>query len=77
LIIDAIWYNDKSPKKYILLSIIPLITICNEFLQFFSLIRGTYDSIDLICYLVPPLLFFSTNSEMTKISIDKLKPKKS
>lgn len=66
LIIDAIWHKDKSPKKYILLSIIPVITISNELLQYFGLVRGTYDFIDLVCYMVPPLLFFSTNSEMTK-----------
>ncbi len=77
LIIDAIWYNDNSPKKYILLSIIPIITISNELLQYFGLVRGTYDYIDLICYMVPPLLFFSTDSVMTIFSINKLKSKKS
>ena len=77
LIIDAIWHNDKRPMKYILLSIIPVITIGNELLQYLGLIRGTFDYVDLICYMVPPLLFFSTNSVKTIYFNNKLKPKKS
>lgn len=76
LIIDAIWSNDKSPMKYILFSIIPVITISDELLQYFGLIGGTFDFVDLISYMLPPLLFFSTNSIMTICFIDKQTPKK-
>lgn len=57
LIIDAIWYNDKSVVKNIIISVIPLLTISSELLQYFELVKGTYDMFDLICYSFPPMIY--------------------
>ena len=57
LIMDAIWHEDKSLLKYLILAVIPVITIDSEILQYFGYVRGTFDIVDIICYLVPPLIY--------------------
>ena len=57
LIMDAIWHEEKSWLKYLILAVVPLITIDSEILQYFGYVRGTFDLVDLFCYLVPPLLY--------------------
>ena len=58
LIIDAIWKNDNHFIKYIIISLVPLVTISSELLQYFGLVKGTFDVYDLICYSVPPMIYF-------------------
>lgn len=58
LLIDAIWHNDKRIFKYYILSIVPIITISSEFLQYYGFVKGTFDVADLLCYLVPPIVYF-------------------
>lgn len=57
LLIDTIWYNDRSLLKYCILSIVPVITICSELLQYSDLVRGTFDIVDLLCYMIPPTFY--------------------
>lgn len=57
LMIDAIWHDDKRKVKYILLSLVPIITIVSEILQFYGVVRGTFDEMDLFCYLIPPIAY--------------------
>jgi hypothetical protein len=57
LVIDAIWHNEDSLIKYIIMSLVPLVTISSELLQYFGLIRGTFDLYDLICYSIPILVY--------------------
>lgn len=57
LIIDAIWHNDNSNIKYYIISLIPFVTIGSELLQYFGLVKGTFDVYDLICYLVPQTIY--------------------
>lgn len=57
LLMDAIWYKDKRIIKYFILSLVPFITICSEILQYFGLVKGTYDGLDLISYIIPPLTY--------------------
>ena len=57
LIIDAIWHNNAGIVKYLILSLVPLVTICSEILQYFGLVKGTFDVNDLICYLIPPIIY--------------------
>jgi hypothetical protein len=57
LMIDAIWHDDNRKVKYILLSLVPIITVVSEILQLYGVVRGTFDLKDLLCYLIPPLAY--------------------
>ena len=57
LLIDAIWHDDRRILKYYILSIVPIITISSELLQYFGIVRGTFDVVDLLCYLIPPIVY--------------------
>lgn len=57
LIIEAIWYNDIGLVKNIIISLIPLVTISSEILQFYGLVKGTFDINDLVCYSFPPMIY--------------------
>ena len=57
LMIDAIWHDDNRKVKYFLLSLVPIITIVSEILQFYGVVRGTFDVMDLLCYLIPPIAY--------------------
>ena len=52
LIMDAIWHNDDGVIKGMIISLVPIVTISSEILQYFGLIKGTYDTYDLICYSI-------------------------
>ena len=58
LIIDAIWLNDNGIIKNIIISLVPFVTISSEVLQYYGLVKGTFDIYDLICYVIPPLVYF-------------------
>lgn len=66
LIIDAIWKNDNRLIKFFIISLVPLVTISSELLQYFGLVKGTFDVYDLICYSVSPMIYliYSYNSFM-------------
>ena len=57
LIIDAIWKNDNRLIKFIIISLVPIVTISSELLQYFGLVKGTFDVYDLICYSIPPMIY--------------------
>ncbi len=57
LMIDSIWHNDNRKAKYILLSLVPIITVVSEILQYYGVVRGTFDVMDLVCYLIPPIAY--------------------
>lgn len=58
-IMDAIWYNDNGIQKYAIASFMPFIATCNEVLQYFGLVKGTFDIYDLMCYTLPLLIYLS------------------
>lgn len=58
LMTDAIWHEDDGFFKYAVISIVPIVTICSEILQYFGLVKGTFDVYDLICYIIPPIIYF-------------------
>lgn len=66
LIIDAIWMNYNRLIKYIIISLVPIVTISSELLQYFGLVKGTFDVYDLICYSIPPIIYliYTCNSFM-------------
>lgn len=57
LIIDAIWHDDKSWLKLLILATVPTIIVFSEIMQYFGLIRGTFDVCDLLCYILPTVLY--------------------
>lgn len=75
LIIDAIWKNDYRLIKYIIISLVPLVTINSEILQYFGLVKGTFDMNDLICYTVPStayLIYSFYSIKYNKFKIQRL-----
>ena len=57
LIIDAIWHNDNRLIKYTIILLVPFVTISSEIMQYFGLVKGTFDIYDLICYSLPPTIY--------------------
>jgi len=57
LIMDAIWHNDNRKIKYFVMSLVPFVTISSELLQYFGLVKGTFDLYDLMCYMIPPMIY--------------------
>ncbi len=57
LIIDAIWHYDNGMVKNIVIALVPFVTISSEVLQYFGLVKGTFDIYDLICYTTPPMIY--------------------
>lgn len=75
LIIDAIWSKDNSPIKYIIISLVPLITITSELFQYFGLVKGTFDVYDLISYTIPPaiyLIYIHNSHKFNNLKIKRL-----
>lgn len=57
LLMDAVWHDDKRLIKYVLLSIVPVVTIGSELLQYVGLVPGTFDIYDLLCYAGSPFVY--------------------
>lgn len=66
LLIDAIWHDDNRNIKCFIILLVPSVTISSELLQYFGLVKGTFDEHDLICYMIPPTtyLFYTYKSFM-------------
>lgn len=56
-LIDTIWDNHKCVSYYIFLWILPVIAIISELLQFIMIVPGTFDIMDLSCYLMAIIIF--------------------
>lgn len=67
VVIDAIWYNVNRIQKYAIVSFIPFIATCNEVLQHFGLVKGTFDLYDLLCYTLPLLIYLSIKVTKNRI----------
>lgn len=57
LMMDAIWYREQSVVKYIIMSIIPIVTIGSEIFQYWGFVKGTFDIYDLLCYVCPTMMY--------------------
>ena len=58
LIMDAIWHDGDSLIKNFIIALIPTITVTSEVLQFFGLVKGTFDSCDLLLYSIPIIAYY-------------------
>ena len=56
LIMDTIWSSDVK-KQFIFCGIIPFVGASSEILQYFNLVEGTFDVIDLLCYTIPFVIY--------------------
>lgn len=56
LIMDAIWSSDVK-KQIIFCGIIPFVGAFSEILQYLNLVEGTFDVIDLLCYIIPFIIY--------------------
>lgn len=56
LIMDAIWSSDVK-KQIIFSGIIPFVGVFSEILQYLYLVEGTFDVIDLLCYIIPFVIY--------------------
>lgn len=60
LLMDILWENNNSCKRHFWISALPLIAICSEIMQYEELLQGTFDIIDLYCYLSAIFIFIIT-----------------
>ena len=56
LFMDAIW-NPDLKRQILFGSIIPIVGGISEVLQYFNVLSGTFDVVDISCYLVPFVLY--------------------
>ena len=56
-LVDAIWNGSKSISSYIFIYSLPFFALLSEFLQYFGLVPGVFDWIDVVSYLFAIVLF--------------------
>lgn len=54
----SIWKKSISQQNIFWISIVPLVAVGSEILQFFGLVQGTFDMVDVLCYLTGFMLPF-------------------
>lgn len=57
VLMDIVWHDDSRWIKYLVLGIVPVVTIGSELLQYIGRVPGTFDVYDLICYAAPPIIY--------------------
>lgn len=57
LLMASIWSNKKFLIRFIWTISLPCIAVITELLQLFGNMIGTYDTFDLICYIIPILIY--------------------
>lgn len=56
-LIDAIWDNHRYILYYIFLLFLPIIALLSELFQCFEVMPGTFDIVDLFCYILAIVIF--------------------
>ena len=59
LIMSAIWQNNDSITKLFVIALVPAVTIASEVFQYYGLVNGTFDVMDLACYFAPPVFYMA------------------
>ena len=59
LTVDCFLYGQSVRTRLVATSIIPLIGAASEVLQLTGMVPGTFDGWDLLCYLIPYLIYLS------------------
>ena len=61
IISDTIWQNNKR-MQYIWASILPIIGLTSEIFQKTGIIHGTFDILDMLCYIIPYIIYVTYKS---------------
>lgn len=56
-IIDAVWWKEKTVTYKIFLGLLPVLASGSEIMQYYRLLPGTFDIMDICSYFVAILLF--------------------
>lgn len=56
-LINTVWGNHKCISSYIFLWTLPVAAILSELLQFITIVPGTFDIVDLMCYILAIIFF--------------------
>ena len=67
LTIDSLMFRQSVMPRILVSGIIPVIGAVSELLQLIGLLPGTFDVADLLCYLIPYLLYLSITLKITRI----------
>ena len=67
LTIDSLMFRQSVMPRILVSGIIPVIGAVSELLQLIGLLPGTFDVADLLCYLVPYLLYLSIILKIKRI----------
>ncbi|MCM1076361.1 MAG: hypothetical protein NC411_03265 [Bacteroides sp.] len=57
LVMDCIWDRSGGVMRVLMILLMPAVAVIHEILQYFGVVSGTFDPIDLACYVVPPLTY--------------------
>ena len=70
LAMDAIWQKECGWQKSVAIFSVPLFTICSEILQYYGIVKGTFDYCDLVCYAIPPTTYlYLKRNKITKAKL--------
>lgn len=61
LLIEAIWIKHKCISYHVFLWCLPFVAIMSELLQLVAVVPGTFDIIDLSCYILAIFIFLMFN----------------
>ena len=67
LTIDSLMFRQSVMPRILVSGIIPVIGAVSELLQLIGLLPGTFDVADLLCYLIPYLLYLSITLKIKRI----------
>jgi hypothetical protein len=67
LTIDSLMFRQSVMPRILVSGIIPVIGAVSELLQLIGLLLGTFDVADLLCYLIPYLLYLSITLKIKRI----------
>lgn len=56
-LVDTIWNGSRLMSSYIFIYSLPFFALLSEFLQYFGVVPGVFDWIDVACYLFAILLY--------------------
>ena len=62
----GIWKGVISPQNLLWIGTVPLIAIASEFGQLLGFVRGTFDIMDVLCYLLGSILPFLIFNQFIK-----------
>ncbi len=73
LIMDAIWQKEDSLIKHIVICLVPVFAITSEVLQYYGVVKGTFDICDLLFYSAPFITYYIYKYHSFKFNKLKIK----